>query len=97
MNYKRKTEYRRKAGVSILHIYEDEWKNDQDKIKLIIESCIKGDFKNIVSEENGILIGRNDFPVFGNYEIIKITEPELHTQYDLSYYDAGKIYYKEIK
>lgn len=95
--HQRKTECCRKAGISILHIYEDEWKNDQDKIKLIIKGCIKGDFKNIVSEENGILIGRNDFPVFGNYKIIKITEPTLHTQYDLSYYDAGKIYYKEIK
>lgn len=94
--HQRKTECCRKVGISILHIYEDEWKNDKNKIKLIIESCIKGNFKNVIDKEDDILIGRNDFPIFGKYEIIKITEPILHTDRNLSYYDAGKIYYKEI-
>lgn len=95
--HQRKTECCRKAGVSMLHIYEDEWKNDNEKIKLIISECINGGYRNVISEENGVLIGRNDFPIFGDYEIIKITEPEIHTKYELSYFDAGKIYYKEIK
>lgn len=93
--HQRKVECCRKAGIQIFNIYEDIWNNDKDEIKLKIKECIKSIFKNVIRKEEDVIIGSNDYPIFGDIEIVRIDEPEFHQAGSFGYYDAGKIFYKE--
>ena len=75
INYhQRKTRCCRKCGVSLLHIFEDDWRINIIKCKNIVQDCIHGTFKNVIEiMDNGCIIGDNSKPIYGNYEIVQIT------------------------
>lgn len=79
----------------MLHIFEDQWKSNLDECKSIICKSINGiNFNCQPYVNNNEFIGDNTYPIFGNYEIISITEPEAHVAGKFTYYDCGKIIYK---
>jgi len=62
-----------------LHVFEDDWKTNNVICKHIIEQCIHGTFNNFLRKtDDGFIVGDNSKPIFGNYDIISITEPIRH-------------------
>lgn len=93
--HQRKTKCCRKTGINILHIFEDDWKTNSEKCKSMLASCISKTFKNVIEKTDDYIVGDNSKPIFGEYDILKITKPEKHQIGQLVYYDCGKIFYKE--
>ena len=89
-----KTLMARKAKINLIHIFEDQWSSNIQLCKKRIAECIAGSYNNILAIHDDILVGDNSFPIFGNYEIVKITKPSKHQLERFAYYDCGKIFYR---
>ena len=59
-----KTMIARKAGIKLIHIFEDQWLSDMQKCKKCIAECITGSFDNVLTVHDEVLVGDNAFPVF---------------------------------
>lgn len=94
MYHARKTEFCRKVGVQMIHIFEDSWKSNRKMCEWIISECINRTFKNVLREEGDIMVGDNSLPVFGDIDIVGITCPRLCAVGQVAYYDCGDILYR---
>lgn len=94
MYHSRKTDYCRRVGIRMLHVFENEWNVRKDVCKDVIRRCIDGTFKNVLRTDGEIIVGDNSLPVFGDFEIVGITCPEPCNVGKLTYYDCGNILYK---
>lgn len=94
MYHMRKTDFCRKVGVRMIHVFEDGWKKNRANYETIIRECILGTYQNLVRREGDVLIGDNSLPLFGEVEIIGTTAPRLCKVGRLEYYDCGDILYK---
>lgn len=93
--HQRKTACCRKCGISMLHIFEDQWKINQQACKDIIKASIDRTYVNCLKRESdGIIVGDNSLPIFGQYKILSITEPIAHIVGKCTYYDCGNVLYK---
>lgn len=92
--HQRKTWCCRKAGVQLIHIFEDDWKSRKRVCKDIISQCIRGSFKNELGRDGVVIIGDNAYPIPEQSKIVEITKPQRHKVGRLSYFDCGKILYK---
>lgn len=95
MYHARKTDYCRRVGVKMIHIFEDAWKSNRKMCEWIIRECINGTFRNVIREEGDIVVGDNSLPVFGDFEIVGITCPKLCAVGNVAYYDCGDILYRK--
>ena len=91
--HQRKTRCCNKVGIQLLHIFEDEWKQNNDICKKTIQQCIDMTYANVLSINGDIIVGDNSKPIFGNIEILKITKPLKHIVGNCTYYDGGNVYY----
>lgn len=94
MYHQRKTWCCRKAGIRMIHIFEDAWKKDCRKCKDIIAKCIAGEYKNEIGRKGKVIIGDNAYPLPSGATILEVTKPEKHQIGRMSYYDSGKVLYK---
>lgn len=93
--HQRKTACCRKCGVSMLHVFEDQWKSNQQKCKDVIKASIDQTYENCIKKESDYLIvGDNSLPIFGQYNVVSITEPLAHVVGKYTYYDCGQVTYK---
>lgn len=90
----RKTAFCRKAGVNMIHVFEDNWKCDRASCERIIKACIDGNFQNVLEIDGETIIGDNALPVLGDYEVISFSSPQAHQSGKNTYYDCGRIFYK---
>lgn len=92
-----KVRFARNAGIKLIQIFEDAWLSEQEKCKDIIKKCILGGFVNRISSDGDCIIGDNNFPIYGDYEIIDVIDPEKHVVGKHTYYDSGKVIYRKLK
>lgn len=104
-----KTKMCEDAGIKLIHIWEDEWVNDNERIKLFIKCMIDGtiDFKDhLLQREDGLFeVDRSKFNrccIPDGYEIVEDTCPQLvkrskskKDQYTVP--NCGKILLKKIQ
>ena len=96
--HQRKTSCCRKCGISMLHIFEDQWKLNQQVCKDIIKASIDKTYINCLRREaDGTIVGDNSLPIFGQYRILSITKPIAHTIGKCTYYDCGNVIYRTDK
>lgn len=92
--HQRKTWCCRKAGIQLIHIFEDAWKKNQQFYKDVIEKCIAGQFRNEIRRDGEVIIGDNSFPIPEQATIVGITKPQKHKIGRVTYFDSGKVLYK---
>lgn len=93
-----KVRFARKSGIKLIHLFEDAWTIDKAKYKSIIKDCLTEKFDNVLSIENdGSIVGDNNFPIYGDYEIIDFIQPQKHNVGKHIYYDSGKVIYRKLK
>lgn len=90
--HQRKIACCRRCGISMLHIFEDKWKTNQEWCKDVIKASLDEAYENsLMKKDDGIVVGDNSLPIFGQYKVMSITEPTAHTFGKYTYYDCGNV------
>ena len=85
-----------KLGYRLIHIWEDEWNNDKDKVKEKLEKVLNNT-EEIVANNKELILERcwySKSTTIDGFKLVKITEPELMKN---NCYNCGKLIYRKIE
>ena len=91
-----KTELCEQLEYRLIHIWEDEWNNNKDKIKTKLEKILNNT-EEFATNNKKLILDRcwySKNTIINGFKLVEITEPELMKN---NCYNCGKLIYRKIK
>ena len=92
-----KTELCEQLGYRLIHIWEDEWNNDKEKIMSKLESVLNNTEEIAANNSKELILDRcwySKNTVINGFKLVEITEPELMKN---NCYNCGNLIYRKIE
>lgn len=91
-----KTNLCEQLGYRLIHIWEDEWNNDKEKIMSKLENILNNT-EEIATNSKELILDRcwhSKNTIINGFKLVEITEPELMKN---NCYNCGKLIYRKIE